>query len=272
MKGRINPGILFFRDWLKEDDGDPAPLYIRLADGLRTLIREGELKPGTALPSERAIAEMTSLSRVTIRKGIELLVSEGLLRQRRGSGTYVTAAVERFEQPLASLTSFSEDMISYGSRPSVRWLAREVTKPSPHEAMVLGLSPGAEVARLHRVRMADGAPLAVELAVVPARFIASLEEVEDSLYGALTQAGMRPDKALQRMHACALPPFEAGLLQVRPGEPALYIERIARTADGPTVEFTRSYYRGDRFDFMVELTWPPRMEAPSQPASGRKAG
>jgi len=58
------------------------------------------------------------------------------------------------------------------------------------------------------------------------------------------------------MHACALPDREAELLEAEPGEPALYIERISRAADGRTVEFTRSYYKGDRFDFLVELTLP----------------
>ncbi len=265
MKQNVNAGVLYFRDWLRQHEDDPTPLYIQLANGLRSLIQDGKLKVGEALPSERSIAEMTSLSRVTIRKGIELLVREGLLRQRRGSGTYVTGAVERIEQPLARLTSFSEDMISYGRRPSVRWIAREYARPSAREAMALGLSPGEDVVRLHRIRLADDLPLAVELAVVPAKYIPSLDQLGDSLYEALARANAHPDKALQRMHACALPPFEAQLLEADAGEPALHIERISRTKAGTAVEFTRSYYKGDRFDFVVELTLP-RQEAPPEKA------
>lgn len=254
MSQNVNPGILFFRDQFAQSEDNPTPLYLQLANALRRFIQEGRLNSGEALPSERAIAEMTSLSRVTIRKGIDLLVREGLLSQRRGSGTYVAAAVDRIEQRLATLSSFSEDMISYGRKPSARWLAREYANPSPREAMVLGLSPGDKVLRLHRIRLADGLPLAVELAVVPASLIPSLDQLGDSLYEALATAGAHPDKALQHMHACALPDFEAGLLEGVPGEPALYIERVSRYSDGPAVEFTRSYCKGDRFDFVAELT------------------
>lgn len=253
MKPRESLSALLSTAQFTQDADNPTPLYIQLANLLRGLLESGRLAPGAALPSERTIAEATALSRVTIRRGIDLLAREGLVEQRRGSGTYVRPPVERFEQPLASITSFSEDMISYGRKPSARWLTREYANPSAREAMTLGLSPGDRVARLHRLRLADGLPLAVELAIVPAGLVADLEKLGDSLYAALTDAGARPKKALQRMHACPLPDFEAGLLEAEAGEPALYLERVSRTGDGAVVEFTRSYYKGDRFDFVAEL-------------------
>jgi GntR family transcriptional regulator len=234
----------------------PTPRYIQLANWLRNLIRDGNLQAGEALPSERAIVAATNLSRVTIRKALELLVSEGLLSQRHGSGTYVNGEVERIEQSLAMLTGFSEDMVSAGHVPSVQWLSRAYGLPSSTEAMMLGLSPGEQVLKLHRLRMADGTPLAVEMAVVPASLLPSLDQLGDSLYEALSAVGMLPEKALQRMHACHLPEFEAGLLEGETGDPALYIERISRLSTGRTVEFTRSFYKGDRYDFVVELTLP----------------
>lgn len=238
------------------DEQSPTPRYIQLANHLRTLIREGRLKAGEALPSERAIVAATNLSRVTIRKALELLVSEGVLTQRHGSGTYVNGEVERIEQSLARLSGFSEDMVTLGHIPSVKWLSRSYGLPSSIEAMMLGLSPGEQVLRLHRLRLADDQPLAVELAVLPAELLPTLEVLGESLYGALSSMGMLPEKALQRMHACGLPAFEAGLLEAEEGDPALYIERVSRLATGRTIEFTRSYYRGDRYDFVVELTLP----------------
>ncbi|EKF18691.1 GntR family transcriptional regulator [Nitratireductor pacificus] len=257
MKQTESLRSLLSREAFAQKQDNPTPLYMQVAGVLRTLIETGRLVPGEALPSERTIAETTALSRVTVRRGIDLLVREGVVRQRRGSGTYVSTPVERFEQPLAAITSFSEDMISYGRQPATRWLAREFASPSAREAMTLGLSPGDRVARLHRLRLADDLPLAVELAIVPARLFSSLETLGDSLYEALAAAGARPHKALQRMHACALPEFEAALLKAEPGEPALYLERVSRTGDGAIVEFTRSHYKGDRFDFVAELNLEP---------------
>lgn len=235
------------------DEGNPTPRYMQLANHLRMLINAGSLKSGEALPSERAIVAATNLSRVTIRKALELLVQEGLLQQRHGSGTYVSGG-ERIQQSLSMLTGFSQDMVSLGHVPRHRWLERGYARASSDEAMALGLAPGESVLRLHRLRLADDLPLAVELAVVPASLLGSIEEVGESLYASLRAAGACPEKALQRMRACALPAFEAGLLDAREGDTALFIERISRLASGRAVEFTRSYYRGDRYDFVAELT------------------
>ncbi|WP_292898196.1 MULTISPECIES: GntR family transcriptional regulator [unclassified Nitratireductor] len=245
-------GTLLARE-IQSGAADATPRYIRLANALRQMVESLVLGSGAALPSERLLAEMTGLSRVTVRRGIELLVREGVLEQRRGSGTYVLAPIERFEQPLAAITSFTEDMLSYGRKPETRWLAREYASPSAQEAMTLGLSPGDRVLRLHRLRLADALPLAVELAIVPADVLPDLSLLGTSLYEAMASAGARPHKALQRMHACALPEFEARLLEAEAGEPALFLERISRTAAGRVVEFTRSHFKGDRFDFVAEL-------------------
>ncbi|MBS7705423.1 GntR family transcriptional regulator [Chelatococcus asaccharovorans] len=244
------------------DETNPTPRYIQLANRIRSLILDGSWKAGDALPSERTMVSATNLSRVTIRKALELLVQEELLQQRHGSGTYVNDNVERIEQSLGVLTGFSEDMVSLGHVPSVRWIERVIAVPSSTETMMLGLSPGEKVLRLHRLRLADGVPLAVEMAVVPASLFPSVEHMGDSLYEALAKADMLPEKALQRMHACSLPPFEAELLCTDAGVPALYIERVSRIKSGRTIEFTRSYYRGDRYDFVAELTLPARGREP----------
>lgn len=238
---------------MQTGEGDTTPRYIRLAAAIRQLIETGALEPGSALPPERMLADLTALSRVTVRRSIELLVREGTVEQRRGSGTYVLESAERFEQPLAAITSFTEDMLSYGRRPETRWLEREYANPSPQEAMTLGLSPGDRVLRLHRLRLADTLPLAVELAIVPADLLPELSLLGNSLYEALARAGARPHRALQRMHACGLPEFDARLLQADAGEPALFLERISRTEEGRVIELTRSYFKGDRFDFVAEL-------------------
>ncbi|MEF2073909.1 GntR family transcriptional regulator [Consotaella aegiceratis] len=253
-KPPTHPGVAFFRDRFAQNPDDPTPLYVQMANALRSFIQEGNLQPGTALPPERDMAEFTALSRVTIRKAIELLVHEGLLRQRRGSGTYVEAPIARIEQPLAGLTSFTQDMVSYGRKPSIHWLAKDYGDASPHEAAVLALASGDQVIRLHRIRLADGLPMAVELAVVPARCLPSLDTLGDSLYQAFEKSGIVPVTARQLMRACLLPEREAALLQAAAGEPALYMERITHDQAGTVIEFTCSHYRGDRFDFIAELT------------------
>jgi GntR family transcriptional regulator len=233
---------------------ESAPLYLRLKMLVQDAITQGDLKPGDAVPSERDVATLLDISRVTVRKAFTELVDEGVLVQRRGSGTYVRERTGRIEQPLSRLTSFSEDMQLRGFKTEADWLDRSTGLPTPEEALKLSISPSEHVCRFHRLRRANGEPLAIELAVVPHRFLDDPSAVTYSLYDALGAKGFRPVRALQRLHATALKAQEAIWLDQPDGSPALFIERISFLPDGRIVEFTRSHYRGDSYDFVAELT------------------
>lgn len=248
-----NTGILGFRANAEE----PTPLYMQLATALRRLINQRDMDEGEALPAERKIMEATNLSRVTVRKAIDLLVKEGLLRQKRGSGTFVSDGLPKIEQPLSLLSSFTEDMLSQNHAPSARWLAKTLAFPTPEEVMLFGLTPGDKVLRLDRLRIGDGIPLAVEYTTVPASILASAELITHSLYEALEKVQARPVRATQRLKARALPAKEAALLDAATGEPAVYMERASRLKNGRVVEFTRSYFRSDTFEFVAELSISP---------------
>src|SRR5262245_28121623 len=138
----------------------PLPLYLQLARYLRGLIVSGKLAHRDALPSERELAERFAVSRVTVRKGLRELSEEGLLEQIQGAGTFVNRA-PHVEQRLSALTSFSEDMASRGLVAGSMWLHRMVSVATPEEALALGLSPGATVSRMQRLRTANGAPMAL---------------------------------------------------------------------------------------------------------------
>ena len=235
------------------DETLTGPLYRRLALALTGLIQEGLLKPGSALPSERDLAEALSLGRVTVRTAYRDLMTAGALESRHGSGTFVTARVERMEQSLWRLSSFSADMRSRGRSPAARILSRQINQPSPEESFLLGLSQDEPVLRLDRLRLADGLPLAIERAVVPVKFLGEHAGGEGSLYDALAASGHKPVRALQRLTAVTLDPSSAVMLNVKAGAPALLIERISRLEDQRVVEYTRSHYRGDAYDFVAEL-------------------
>ncbi|HMO08215.1 MAG TPA: GntR family transcriptional regulator [Paracoccaceae bacterium] len=239
-----------------------GPLYLQLHRRIAAGIAAGALKPGDSLPAERDMAAMTGLSRVTVRKAVQALVAEGALTQRRGSGTFVAPRVERLEQALSLLTSFTEDMARRGRAVESRWIARQIAAPAPEEVMALGLGAGDRVARLDRVRSSDGVPLAIERASIPTWALPDPALVGPSLYAALEARGMRPVRAVQRISAANLGPRDADLLGVPPGSAGLRIERIGHLTSGRVVELTRSLYRGDAYDFAVELTLAPQGDIP----------
>lgn len=85
-----------------------GPAYRRMADRIRTAVMDGRIPTGTRLPSERALADMTGVSRTTTTRAYEALRSTGLARTRHGSGTII-------EVPLGAAGSTS--MLGRPSRP-----------------------------------------------------------------------------------------------------------------------------------------------------------
>jgi GntR family transcriptional regulator len=226
------------------------PLYQQLQRALREAIDRRLLDANDALPAERDLAEEFGISRITVRKALDGLVSEGLLMRRHGSGTFVRGRVEK---NFSLLTSFSEDMRARGRSPRSEWLKRTRGTVTPEEALTLRSSPGTPVYRFSRLRFADDAPMSVEFATIVAACLPTLDAVETSLYEALEKSGNRPVRALQRLRAVLLTREHAELLCAKPGDAGLLVERVGFLADGRAIEFSQSYYRGDTYDFVAEL-------------------
>ncbi len=230
-----------------------GPLYLQLKHWIEGTVERGAAKPGDVLPSERDLAARADVSRVTVRKAMQHLVRDGVLIQRHGSGTFVARQTARVEQSLSLLTSFTEDMARRGMSVRAIWLDRGLYTPSPEEMVTLGLSAGDLVARVGRLRLSGDTPLAIERAALSSAILADPEVVEGSLYAHLELSGNRPVRAIQRIRAANLGPADAQLLGVAPGAASLNIERISYLASGRVIEFTRSIYRGDTYDFVAEL-------------------
>ena len=233
------------------DDAHALPLYQQLQRRLRDAIENRILGPDDALPPERDLAEELAVSRITVRKAIDGLVEEGLLVRRQGSGTFVS---NRVEKNFSKLTSFSEDMRARGRKPRSVWLNRAAGTVTPEESLTLRSSPGTPVYRFNRIRYADEVPMALEYATVLASCLPSIDAVESSLYEALERTGNRPVRALQRLRAVLFTAEQAKLLKAHEKGAGLLVERLGFLKDGRAVEFSQSYYRGDIYDFVAELS------------------
>lgn len=233
------------------DPTGSQPLYLQLQRALREAIDKRLIAPEDALPAERELATELAVSRMTVRKALAGLVQEGLLVRRQGSGNFVSTRVEK---NFAKLTSFSEDMRARGRTPRSVWINRAEGTVTPEEALTLGLSPGTPVYRFHRIRYADEVPMALEYATVLASALPSIDAVENSLYEALERAGHRPVRALQRLRAVLLSLEQAELLEASEHDAGLSVERVGFLQDGTAVEYSQSYYCGDTYDFVAELS------------------
>ncbi|PWR00974.1 GntR family transcriptional regulator [Meridianimarinicoccus roseus] len=242
-------------------DAGGGPRYARLRQRLEAAMDEGLLPPGAPLPPEREIAALTGLSRVTVRRAIHALVERGLVEQKQGSGSFVTPR-PKVLQSLTRLTSFSEDMAQRGLVTRSIWLERGLFLPGADEAQALSLAPEAQVARIARLRLSGGQPMALERASLPPDLLPVPTAVTTSLYEVLDAQGNRPVRATQKISAVNLGRADADRLGVAEHAAGLRIERVSYLATGRVVEFTRSLYRGDAYDFVAELQIATPQETP----------
>ena len=227
------------------------PLYVQLAQSLSQDIQNGRYPPQQALPPERSLAEATGVSRITARKAIDVLVERGLVVRRHGAGNFVAP---RLTQPLGQLSSFTRALEQRGYVAGVQWLLRERARATATEAAAVG-EPTArpEVARLKRVRLADGVPMALELSLLPVDVLPNPQALSGSLYAWLAEIGRPPVRARQHISAINAAPEAAAALGIAPGTALLQVRRTAFDAAGQIVEVTESLCRSDYYDFHVEL-------------------
>ncbi|WP_068109413.1 GntR family transcriptional regulator [Tropicimonas marinistellae] len=245
------------KGWMNAADG---PRYVCLRRRIEEGIDLGIFPPDAPLPPEREIANLTGLSRVTVRKAIRLLTEKGVVIQRQGSGSFVTDAHSRSDETLARLTSFTDEMTRRGLETQTTWLEQGIFVPSPEEVVALALAPSDNVARLSRLRLAGGRPMAIERAALPVDILPDPESVAHSLYDLLERRGQRPVRALQKISAVNLDAEAAALLELTPNVAALTTERRSFLESGRVAEFTRSTYRGDAYELVVELRLASRQE------------
>src|ERR1700743_1860355 len=132
-------------------------LWRHVADGIERGIADGTFAAGEKLPGETEIAGIYRVNRHTVRRALATLADGGLVRDERGSGTYVEAP--RLAYPLRSRTRFSE-IVGAGGREPRRQMISDKEEPATRElARQLGLKTGASLIRIETLRFADRTPI-----------------------------------------------------------------------------------------------------------------
>lgn len=229
------------------------PKYYVVKRHLLELI--GSMPPGSLVPTERVLTVELGTSRTTVRQALSELVGEGRLVRRQGSGTYV--AEPKISWPL-QMTSFTEQAAAAGYAATTELLDAGRRRASEEVAARLGIKPGAPVYLVERLRLVDGAAMAVETSHLSAsRFPGLVGKLRraSSLYRVLTEEyGVTPVVADETIETAAASPREADLLDTDTGAPMLVLSRHSFDADDVPVEWVRSWYRGDRYTFVARLS------------------
>ncbi|HEX9034929.1 MAG TPA: GntR family transcriptional regulator [Streptosporangiaceae bacterium] len=226
---------------------------LRLADEARhrllDMISSGALRPGDKLGTERDLAATLSVSRSTLRQVLAVLAQAGVVRRVPGrtGGTFVAHA--KVDRDLSVIVGLPEYLRRQGFVAGTQVLSATMTGADDRTALNLDVPPGSLVVDIVRIRLADGVPISLERARLPADLVPGLLELPlgGSIYDLLAgQYGMSPHDVVEHLEVTEASPDEAALLGIVDRAPLLAITRTSRTADGVPFEFSYDLFRADR--------------------------
>ncbi|NBC15989.1 MAG: UTRA domain-containing protein, partial [Bacteroidetes bacterium] len=222
-----------------------TPRHQQISDWLRQQIEEGIYQPDEQLPSESQLGEQFDVSRITVRRALQTLESEGLIYRRQGLGSFVKE--HRVRQGLVRLSDFVEDMQQAGLEASSQVLHFEAEPVAPDIATILDLDVDKKVMRLDRLRLGDDEPMAFDQTWLPlfyAQLLRDHDLTQETIYHVLEQDYDIPIlRGLFRIEAVNADPDVADHLAVPQRRALLLIERTSLTTGDKVVYFQRRYYR-----------------------------
>jgi len=214
----------------------------------------GVIRNGDRLGSERDMARELGISRTTLRQALDVLEDDGYIRRvpGRGGGTFVVRG--KIERDPSRIVGVPALLRSQGVTAGTRVLSSGLVDADPVTSRHLDLKVGELVVSLVRIRLADGSPISIEHAMLPAdRFPGLLElPLGGSVYELLSEHyHTHPSDAVEQIEVVTASREQADLLDMHDGQPLLSITRTTKDQNGELIEFSHDLFRADRIRLVV---------------------
>ncbi len=232
------------------------PYYVQVKDVIRERIGNRTWGVGDRLPSEAELCAIFGVSRTVIRQALQDLIHEGLIKRRKGKGSFVSAS-KISEQLVQKLTGFYQDMVEQGFEPVTVVMRLHVVDASAEIAATFGIETGSPVIEIVRLRSVQNVPIVLVTTYIPYSFCPTLIDddlTNQSLYALMeTRYQLSIARGRRTIHSVVADEQVAKLLKVNKGAPLFQLDSISYLSDGTPVEYFIAYHRGDRSQFEVEL-------------------
>lgn len=227
------------------DRGSPAPLWVQLKNQIGAAIREGNLPPGSRLPSEQALCALLEVSRPVVRSAVRALSDEGSVVKLPRKGMFVSPERRQTDFLNANISVFG-DMAAKGIKVSTDTLEFYRAPANAREKQVFNLPDAGTVIRLRRMYRMDGHPITLSWISLPGHRVPDMEKLDitnRSLYETLRSTYGIEVRRAERWFTAEMPAPEAvKLMGIDPMQPVIVIESIAYDQAGEPVEFYSAYY------------------------------
>ncbi len=249
------------------------PLYRQVADRLRGSIERGVLPPGAALPSERELSQILSVSAITTKRALDELAQDGLIVKARGRRPRVPTGLRKAVPGVAldgTMDALIESILVQSWNNEVRFIDFTYEVGSADILEALGEPSGARLQKATHIACRGGEAIGFVTMYVPEdigrRFTLDQLKTTPRILLLTGPGRVVPDRAEQVLSAVGASPAVAHALDVSPGSPTLRVVRTIFDASGRGAEHMVAYFPENRFKFRSTL----RRSAPS--GSERRSG
>ncbi|MBK1813461.1 GntR family transcriptional regulator [Clostridium sp. YIM B02505] len=227
--------------------------YMQIANDIRNQIVQGTLQANEQLPFEKDLCEKYDASKMTVKKALDILVSEGLIVKRRGSGTFVKSISSTDMNKLLVSNQFRGLTALYSTRKVTSELLKfEVIASNEEIKSKLNLENEEFVYSILRVRYLDNNPFVMENTYMPIGLIPGLKKQHalDSIYSYIeNDLGLKVQSSHRTIRVRKSNELEQEHLQLEPNDPVAVVEQVAYFENGSAFEYSISIHRYDRFAF-----------------------
>jgi len=232
----------------------PLPLYYQLKESILEAIKNEEIVVGEKIPSERELAEYHNISRMTVKKAVDILVNNDYLIKKQGRGTFVSNYKESYS--ISPLLSFTKEMEKKGLNYKNKIL--NFTKVKDKKiAKKLNFKENDKFFRFERLRLIENKPFLLEKTYLSTKKIADLKQEElknNSLFKLIkNKYNIKLKNAEAEIEAVILNDQVAKKMKVKEGMLGLYFEQISRDENDEIIEYTSAYYRNDNYKFKFKF-------------------
>lgn len=230
-----------------------------------TLINDKDLQRGARVGAERDLAADLGVSRTSVRAALAVLERGGHVHRIGGRGGGVFVGSTKVERDLSRIVTVPQLLRDQGFTAGSRIVSVAVRAAGPDAAAALAIDPEDLIVDLVRIRFADGSPISLEQAILPAHLVDGLPErdLAGSLYELLDREyGIRPAEATERIEVVLASPQEASILDIATGQPLIAVHRTTSDAQGRIFEHSTDLFRADRTVMVVRTKGTPESETP----------
>lgn len=230
-------------------------IYQQLADFIQGIIETNEYNFGAKIPSEREFSEIFKISRMTVRKAIDLLIEKGLLVRIQGKGTFVSKP--KIDSPIDTIQSMKSFIQESGLIPSNKVLIAQKEKAGIKYSKIFHINPDDDIFLLFRLRLGNGEPIALEYTYIPYQLIPNIESYDFeqcSLYELYEEQGISFASDCQHLEIVKVCSPQSTLLKLAEDSAVFMLLDTVTDTTGQVIEYTRSYVGENTFTFSSILT------------------